>query len=216
MATLDDLKTRIRLETGKDDIADGGEAEAALDTAIERAVEFYAERRFWFNQDSGTASTVASTAYVNTPYAVRVPEVVSYSGTALRKRSLSEFQHLTDTGQPLYWDERGDRIYLYPIPNAVYALSVYGIAQIDAPTSGSDETVWTNEAYDLIAARTRFLLYRDQWTDMDRMTLAAQAEAEALDRLETESRRRSRTMLRHKSEAPWLRAITDSNGNTIL
>ncbi len=49
MATLAELKARIRLETSKDDIAEGGESAAALTTAIKRAIDHYAEEPFWFN-----------------------------------------------------------------------------------------------------------------------------------------------------------------------
>jgi hypothetical protein len=49
VATLAELKARIRLETNKDDISSDGEAVAALTTAIERAIDHYAEEPFWFN-----------------------------------------------------------------------------------------------------------------------------------------------------------------------
>lgn len=203
MATLAELKTRIRLETDKNDIASGGEAEEALNLAIERAIEFYADEAFWFNRDSGTTSTTSGTSYVAVPYAVRVPETVSYSGVPLQKVSPSQIEYLTDSGQPTHWAENGGIIQLWPIPNATYSLSVYGVAQIDAPEADGDDTVWTNEAYDLIAARTRFLLYRDIWRDVEAVKLAAQAEGEALSRLRQETRRRGRTPLRSRGDEPW-------------
>jgi hypothetical protein len=203
MATLLELKTRIRLETNKDDIAASGEAVEALNLAIERAIEYYSDEAFWFNRDSGTASTTSGSAYVAVPYAVRVPETVSYSGEPLQKTSLSQIEHLTDSGQPTHWAENGGIIQLWPIPDATYSLSVYGVAQIDAPEADGDETVWTNEAYDLIAARARFLLYRDIWRDVEAVKLAAQAEGEALTRLRNETRRRGRTSLRSRGDEPW-------------
>ena len=51
MATLGELKVRVRLQTNKDDIAADGEAVQALSDAIASAVEHYAEEPFWFNQD---------------------------------------------------------------------------------------------------------------------------------------------------------------------
>lgn len=203
MATLAELKTRIRLETNKDDIAASAEAVEALNLAIERAIEYYSDEAFWFNRDSGTASTTSGTDYVTVPYAVRVPDVVSYDGTPLQKVSLQQIEHLTDSGQPSHWAENGGTIQLWPIPDATYSLSVHGIAQIDAPEADGDETAWTNEAYDLIAARVRFLLCRDIWRDMEGVQLAASAEGEALDRLRNETRRRGRTPLRSRGEEPW-------------
>jgi len=203
MATLLELKTRIRLETNKDDIASGGEAEAALTTAIARAIEYYSDEAFWFNRDSGPSPTTSGTAYVSVPYAVRIPETVSCNGVPLQKVSLSQIEPLTDRGQPSHWAENGGIIQLWPIPDATYSLSVHGIAQIDAPESDGDETVWTNEAYDLIAARTRFLLFRDIWRGVEGVQLAASAEGEALSRLRKETRRRGIAPLRSTGDEPW-------------
>ena len=49
MATLAELKTRIRLQTNKDDIAAGAESEAELTDAIASAIDHYSEEPFWFN-----------------------------------------------------------------------------------------------------------------------------------------------------------------------
>jgi len=59
MATLSELKTRIRLETNKDDIASDGEAVQALGDAIASAIEYYAEEQFWFNA-SGVSTPPAT------------------------------------------------------------------------------------------------------------------------------------------------------------
>ncbi len=52
MATLGELKTRIRLQTNKDDIASGAESEAELADAISSAIEHYSEEPFWFNDQT--------------------------------------------------------------------------------------------------------------------------------------------------------------------
>jgi hypothetical protein len=212
MATLGDLKTRVILETNRDDLAEGEESEAALTGAIDRAIEYYADEKFYFNRDSGTAITTSGTGYVVCPYAVRVPETVSYNGTLLAKVPFDSISYLTLTGQPTRWAENGGLIQLSPIPDAAYSLTVHGIAQIDAPEDDGDETVWTNEAYDLIVARVRFLLYRDVFRDKDGAQLAAQAEGEALTRLRKETRRRSVTPLRSRGDEPW--SASTSNINT--
>lgn len=196
MANYGELKTRIRLETNRDDIAAGGEAETALTTAIARAIEFYSDESFWFTRDTGSVVTTSTSATVVCPYAVRVPKVVSYSGEELSKVPLDTIQHRTETGTPSQWAEEGDLIRLHPIPDGAYSLSVFGSSRLDAPENDADETVWTNEAEDLIAARAKFTLYRDIWRDVEATQLAAQAEGEALSRLRRETRRRSVTPLR--------------------
>jgi hypothetical protein len=199
MASLLDLKTRIRLETNKDDIASGGEAEAALDRAISRAIEYYQDERFWFNVGSETAVTVASTATVARP-AVRVADKVTISNSgsvsSLTKGALGDFIENSSTGVPSSYAEYGDSLYLYPIPNGAYTLTLYGVRDIAAPTLDAESTVWTNEAYDLIAAHARFILYRDIWRDQEGAVLAKGAIEEALGKLRRETRRRNAGGLR--------------------
>jgi hypothetical protein len=208
MATLGELKTRIITETDRDDLGAGEEAEDALVLCINQAIEYYSDEPFWFMHDSGSSSTTSGVAWVNTPAAVRVPETVSYNGVPLQKVTVGAIEFLTDSGQPSLWAEAGDIIQLWPIPDATYSLDVFGSAQIDAPTSDSDITVWTVEAYDLIAARTRFLLYRDVFRDVEGVQFAGQAEAEALSRLRRETRRRTVTPLRSNGDEPWAAAGT--------
>lgn len=203
MATLLELKTRIRLETNKDDIAPGGESVEALNLAIVRAIEYYSDEAFWFNRDSGTVSTTSGIAYVTVPYAVRVCETVSYNGVPLQKVSLAQIEHRRDSGRPSHWAENGGIIQLWPIPDGTYSLSAYGIAQIDAPASDGDETAWTNEAYDLIAGRVKLILCRALWGNIEGAQLAASEEGEALARLRQETRRRGRTALRASGDEPW-------------
>lgn len=207
MATLGELKAQIRRETNRDDIADGGESESALDQAIADAIEFWSDEPFWFNQAGAVVpalvSTVAGVGFVATPAAIRVAEKVVLVGGELRNRALDEIEGATETGAPAAWAANGDNLQLWPIPDAAYALTVFGTAQVDAPTLDAQETVWTNEARSLIAARVRFLLYRDIWRDVEATQLAAQAEGEALTRLRRETRRRTITPLRSTGDEPW-------------
>jgi len=55
MSTLAELKTRIILDTNRDDMGAGGELEQALADAIADAIEFHAGTLFWFNRASGTS-----------------------------------------------------------------------------------------------------------------------------------------------------------------
>jgi hypothetical protein len=202
MATLAELKTRIRLETNKDDIASGGEAETALTTALTQAVEYYSDELFWFNRASGSGNTSASTATIALPSGIRYPLAVSYSGETLRKADLDEIEYRTETGLPTRWAENEGAIQLWPIPDATYSLSVFGLASTALPADGASN-IWTSEAVDLIAARTRFLLFRDIWRDVEGVQLAASAEGEALSRLRKETRRRGISPLRSTGDEPW-------------
>ena len=206
--TLGDLKTRIIAETNRDDLGAGLALETQLGLCIARAIEFHSDQDFWFNRGSGTRSTSNGVATVALPTGVRVPATVAYSASPLLKAAIEDIEYLTGSGLPTRWAQNGGNIQLWPIPDGAYALAIYGIAQIDAPTLDATSNVWTAEAQDLIAARTRFLLFRDVFRDGEGVQLAAQAEGEALERLRKESRRRGMTPLRSTGDEPWSAATT--------
>jgi hypothetical protein len=210
MATLDEMKTRIRLETNKDDIGSGGEAEAALTTAITQAIEYYADEPFWFNHYGATTTASATTSngvdYVAVPATLRWVEQVALDQESLIKVSIGEIEERTDGGRPTHWAATGDIIALWPVPDGAYALTLYGVANVAIPGSGGASNIWTTEAYDLITARAKFLLYRDLWRDTDGVQYAAQAEGEALTKLRRETRRRTSRPLRSTGDEPWTAA----------
>ena len=192
MATLAELKTRIISELDRDDMGSGGALETVLANTIARAIEFHADELFWFNRKSGSANTVASTATVALPTGMRIAQVVSYNQVPLTKVALSDIEHLTATGVPSQWAENEGLIQLSPVPSGVYALAVYGVADLGVPASTNE---WTTEAQDLIAATTRKILYRDTLRDIDGYNLSRMAEEEALTKLRRETRRRGRVGL---------------------
>lgn len=203
VATLGELKARIIAETNRDDLRAGEELEATLALSIARAIEHFSDEHFWFNRERAIAATSAGANFVNLPYAIRIPLQVACEGELLRKVPADLIGNGTCTGRPGRWAERGDRILLSPTPDSAYDLLVSGVAQIDAPDGDSDENVWTNEAQDLVAARTRFLLFRDVFRDVEGTQLAAQAEGEALSRLQRETRRRGVSRLGSAGDEPW-------------
>lgn len=192
MATIAEFKIRIIAETNRDDMGSGGELETVLANTIARAIDFHADELFWFNRKTGTANTVASTATVALPTGMRIAQAVSYNQSPLLKVALADIEHLTTAGQPSLWAENEGLIQLSPVPDAVYALSVYGVADLGVPASTNE---WTTEAQDLIAATTRKILYRDVLRDIDGYNLSRAAEEEELTKLRRETRRRGRVGL---------------------
>lgn len=200
MATYLDLKQRIIAETRRDDLSDDLADQLAL--AISRAIEYYQGERFWFNY--GSATTSASAATVAMPATMRVIDHVRLSaGELLVKAQLSELLASTSSsGTPTHYAEFGDGIYLYPTPSSSITLTLYGTKYTTPPAVDADSTVWTNAAYDLIAAHTRFLLYRDVFRNPEAAEMAKGAVSEAFDRLKEETERRNDTPLRMPSHFP--------------
>jgi hypothetical protein len=203
MPTLGDLKTRLIAETNRDDLATGEALEAVLASCISQASEHFAGEDFWFTRASGSRSTTASVDLVALPDEVRVAEVVVCDGERLLKVLPATLAAAVAAGKPTQWAAIGDNIQLWPVPDGSYSLDIFGLARIDPPASDGESGIWTNEAYDLIAARTRFLLFRDVFRDVEGTQLAAQAEGEALGRLRRETRRRAVISLRSTGDEPW-------------
>jgi hypothetical protein len=210
MATYAEMKTRIITEMSRDDLED--DLATQLTTHIARACEYYADRKFWFNSVVTTAATVASTETVAIPATVRRIDrlTIPASTVELIEATLAELDNIESTagGRPTHYAYYNDFIRLYPVPDAVYALKIYGLSQIAAPSEDADENAWTDEAYDLIVAHTKMTLYRGQFRDPEGTQLALAEVKDALDRLQRETAKRLVTTLRGPREAPWAKYAT--------
>lgn len=202
MATWATQLTRIATEMTRNDLTSSGALYSTLQAHYQDAVEEYARRKFWFNSILATASTAASTATVAVPATVRIVERVTIPAYYRELRAVQQFDLPDDTtveSLPEYYAFYGatdnDYLRLWPVPDAVYTLNVYGVAYIAAPTATSDDTIWTNAAAPLIRARTKKTLFRDVFRDPEGAALAANEEGEALASLLAESRRRDRSRL---------------------
>lgn len=196
MATYADLKTRIITETNRDDLADTLASQLTLHIA--RAIEFYADRRFWFTEGLAASVCVIGNQYVTKPTGLRIMDRVAITigsvSTPLKVKSLVYIDDLycvTSIGQPSLYAESGNQIRLYPQPNLAFPLSFIGVIDDTTTlTNDADTNNWTTYGYDLITHRAKFTLYRDQFKDTNAAALANAAEIEELGRLTAESGRR--------------------------
>ena len=194
MATLADIKDRIATEMERGDLED--ELASLLATHIERACEFYADRKFWFNSIVTTAVTTPSVATVAIPATVRIVERVTAYECDLQEAQLDDLPAETGAGTPRLYAYYNDSLRLYPTPSGAITLTVYGVAQIDAPDDDADSNAWTNEAQDLIVGHVKMALYRGALRDPEGAQMAIGEVQDALGRLQRETARRLRTPLR--------------------
>lgn len=196
MATLGDLKARIKTEMVRTDLDDDLASTLALH--IQRACEYFSDERFWFNAYIGNVSTVPGVQTVNVPVAIRRVERVSIPSLLVEVREvlLTEFPDFVASAIPQVYAYDNDALIMYPTPDQAYSLRIVGTKQIDAPVEDTDSNQWTNEAQDLIVARAKMTLYRDQFRDPEGVELAAAATQEELTRLKRETARRLEIPLR--------------------
>lgn len=215
MATLGELKARVRAETNRDDLDD--ELSGALTLAIQRAIEFYADEKFWFNS---TITTVTSGAgSIPVPASVRKVErlAIPALNITLQETTLTQLERgtlLPVNGIPRWYAYYNNALNVWPQPEQSFTFQIIGLLDLPLLTTGEDymwsaedpitgfgdsltgQNAWTNEAQDLIAARARFTLMRDQFRDPEGAQLAQAAMTEAFDRLKRETARRLETPLR--------------------
>jgi len=180
MATLGDLKARIADEILKRNLT------TQIAQHIARAIEHFADRRFWFNEAKFTATTTGGNYAVGTPAELRKIDMLSLTvgGSAypLESRAWSwveDMQGFPSAGQPTDYALSSGQILLYPTPDQAYALAIIGIFDLPALATDADSNAWTNEGADLIAGRTRMTLYRDVLRDAEGVALAKDAISEA-------------------------------------
>ncbi len=198
MATLSELRARIISETNRDDLED--DLAGALDMCIQRAVDFHATSRFFFNETRVTSVTVANDQYVTLPEGLRFIDQLSVTvgsnSYPLRMQSYEVIEvwngYATTSGQPTDFSVSQNEVRLYPVPNTAYPLIFLGVADVTPPLDYDDGTstnAWLTYGYDLIAARVRYLLYRDYFKDDPQSNIALGAEQEALADLRMQASR---------------------------
>lgn len=222
MATLGELKTRVYQElNSRTDLEPGvGALSDALTRAIERAIEFYADEGFWFTSFVTTQNTTASQDYIELPSGLRRAETITIPslGYQLVEISIGELTRKqafsNSSSSPDFWAEHDEQIKLYPTPDSVYSLTITGVEDIGVPANDSSENNWTTRAQDLIAARARMILYRDQFRDQEGAGVAALAEREALEEIRRNTAQRLKRKL--KTNLPGHKGAFDINSGLHL
>jgi hypothetical protein len=190
MSTYGALKTRVADELNRSDLT------SQIETAIQRAIEYYARERFDFNEGRSTAATVADAQYVDFPSGLRViDEVLATVGATSYPMRHIEFDEMEiwhgatlTVGQPLDYAVRKRQFRIYPTPNQAYTLTITGIYDEPALSADGDTNSWcTDLAQDVIVARAKYTISRDILFDREGMEHAKLAEREALQKLRDES-----------------------------
>lgn len=174
MTTLADLQADIA-----DDIDDTtGEYDSQIVTAIQAAQRYCERKTFYFNETRDvTFTTVAGQEWydesdnANIPTLVRIQAAYSEDAqgqrTPLERVTPEDLETLSDNsaaaGEPYSWTYFAQKIRLYPIPSSTaytirLQLGPYRLAALSDP---SDTNAWLTEAYDLIKARAKYILWKN-------------------------------------------------------
>lgn len=198
MGTLATLKARIASELNRTDLT------ATIADQIPRAIEFYASRRFWFNEATGSATTTAGQSTVAAPDGLRLLDAlfITIGGQKLEldEESPAVIEDWLGSnageGQPTDFAKVGSSFKLYRTPNDAYTLTAVGVFDLAGFETDADSNAWTTEAEDLIAYHVVDRIAR---TKARNITLANEARGlrdEALSQLRAETTRRLSNRIR--------------------
>lgn len=177
MSTFGTMQARIADELLRSSLA------APIAKAIKTAIAYWETTRFAFNEGDWTRNTVASTEGYGFPSDLAAIDdiIITVSGSRyrlkLRHHTWLNSVSLTTTalGQPGYYAAHNRQFRLYPIPDAAYALKLYGVQHFAELSDADDTNAWMTEAEELIRQRAKAIVRIDALDEA-----AARQEALAL------------------------------------
>lgn len=190
MATLSELRTLIADDIDRSDLS------SQIDDAINVAIDQYADKYFWFKQGTGTFVTVASQKSYGTGDGLPsdIGEVdyveinINNTDYRLEPRTYAYVQEVdpsTYIGDPDDYAWYENKIYLYPVPDASYTVTVsYVKTYSELATDGASNDFTTSAKY-LIRSKAKTFLYRNTIHDIEKEATAERNVAEALKVLES-------------------------------
>lgn len=168
--SLQDMIDRIASEIVRGDI------NAQIENAILDAINTYQGERFWFTEPSipnePTFNTVigqatydeVANAQLGLMYDIDYMTYVQGNTVfQIIRRSPLEVQTANQIGQiagpPCEFSYAGSSVTIYPTPDQVYTISIFGHINVDAPPDAANTTnVWMNTAEKLIRCRAKYEL----------------------------------------------------------
>lgn len=172
MSTYGAMIDRIERELLRTDLT------TEIQDAIKTAIQHYSDERFWFNEndEDPNFSTVASReTYTMSSEYLEVDQLtveVSSNEYPLIKRTFDWMREVntnpdTVVGIPTDYAFHGDKFWLYPTPNGVFPVRLYGLRRLHAVDANEGITItatactnaWFTHGEDLIRNRALSLVY---------------------------------------------------------
>lgn len=164
--------------------------------AINRAISHYQSKRFWFNEGTGTFSTVASqqsytAANMSITDIANIDSVQCTVNGSKYTLSPRTYNYIIDvntsststTGQPRDWALYGESLWFYPTPDSAYTITLSYQNSYSDLSADSDSNDFTTYAEDLIEARALWWIYSRILKDREGALASKQEEIDALSSL---------------------------------
>lgn len=138
---------------------------AQIKIEILSSIQHYERQRFWFNEGSATASTVAATNNVGVPSdLLEIDSIdVTYAGHPypLDRATWDWYSNVSardvtvGRGPPETFVYYQNLFYLYPVPDTAYTLLLSYLKQLATLSADADTNAWMVDGEALIRHRTR-------------------------------------------------------------
>ncbi len=195
MSDLGTMIARINDELANPSVA------ARIPNAVQAAIRFYESQRFWFTEGESTASTVVSqqpyampTDFLEADYLTVTRSGIRYP---LKRRPWSWLRRQDIDGNletlPKNWSYFADQMWLYPIPDQVYTLTLSYLKRLAALVNFADTNEWMIGGEELIRTRAEWDLMFHTAKDYQAAAMLAVAVDDALDNLRGKSEQKIAT-----------------------
>jgi len=160
---------------------------------INEAIRAHQKDHFWFNEQQWSRSTEAGREFYALPAEYVAMFTISLNSprtklVSMLNDSMEEMEPYQ--GRPIYFALFANQYRLFPIPDGVYGLRLWGVRKYPDLVADGDENPWTNEAFELIreAAKARVFYSDIHKEEFARTAEEAAAKARADLMLETKRR----------------------------
>lgn len=197
---------------------------AQIKKAIQRAISFYENTPFYFNQKTETGAsfpTVSGQEYYSSTDLADIPNIVKiYSANVTvsgNKQPLNpvDFNEIDEqqtgnvTGVPYVYAGFQQKLRLYPIPNAIYTVKLSYIYKFATLSADADTNAWMNDGEELIRESAKKRLALNVFYSDSAAKRAAGLEKDAFDGLRQETKQRLPNMQLRMPAMPISRSSFD-------
>lgn len=180
-----------------------------IQLAIQDAVQFYEDERFFFNESriTGAFNTVAGQEFYTSAdwagiatlqHIDKLSVLISGNRYFMKGRTAQYMEDVSMNpswrGQPVDYSYYNFQLRFYPIPDNVYPVNVLQTFKLAALSANNDTTIWTNEAEQLTRLTAKQYLYRDTILDKNMSDIMKEGAQEQFSNLKGATFRKSATL----------------------
>ena len=161
---------------------------------INEAIKAHQKDAFWFNQQLWERNTEAAKEFYALPLEYVAGLTVSIATPRRKLRSISndtmEGWEPRENAMPTHFALFANQYRLFPIPDAVYVLRLWGVRSYEPLAADDDTNPWLQNAFELIREAAKARVFYSMLHDQENAAIAQNNAVSARADLMAETRRR--------------------------